>query len=57
MEKGADVTATARSGQTTVDMSDGSVQRIHPIVETSGAAGEAGGHFDRLTGRIQPENR
>ncbi len=34
VEKGADVTAVARSGQTTVDMANGPVQRIQPFVET-----------------------
>ena len=32
--RGADVTAVARSGQTTVDMANGPVQRIQPFVET-----------------------
>ena len=34
VEKGADVTAVARRGQTTVDMANGPVQRIQPFVET-----------------------
>ena len=34
VEKGAEVTAVARSGQTTVDMANGPVQRIQPFVET-----------------------
>ena len=34
VEHGADVTAVARSGQTTVDMANGPVQRIQPFVET-----------------------
>jgi ankyrin repeat protein len=34
VEKGADVTAVARSGQTTVDMANGPVQRISPYLET-----------------------
>ncbi len=34
VERGADVTAVARSGQTTVDMANGPVQRIQPFVET-----------------------
>ena len=34
VEQGADVTAVARSGQTTVDMANGPVQRIQPFVET-----------------------
>ena len=33
-EQGADVTVVARSGQTTVDMANGPVQRIQPFVET-----------------------
>ena len=32
--KGADVTAVARNGRTTVDMANGPVQRIQPFVET-----------------------
>jgi uncharacterized protein len=32
--KGADVTAVARTGQTTVDMANGPVQRISPYLET-----------------------
>ena len=34
VEQGADVTAVARSGQTTVDMANGPVQRIEPFPET-----------------------
>ena len=34
VEKGADVMAVARSGQTTVDMANGPVQRITPFPET-----------------------
>ncbi len=34
VERGADVTAVARSGQTTVDMANGPVQRIEPFPET-----------------------
>jgi ankyrin repeat protein len=34
VEKGADVTAVARTGQTTVDMANGPVQRISPYLET-----------------------
>lgn len=34
VEKGADVTLIARSGQTTVDMANGPVQRIEPFPET-----------------------
>ena len=34
VEQGADVTAVARSGQTTVDMANGPVQRIQPFPET-----------------------
>ena len=34
VEKGADVTAVARSGQTTVDMANGPVQRIQPFPST-----------------------
>lgn len=34
VEKGADVTAVARSGQTTVDMANGPVQRIQPFLAT-----------------------
>lgn len=34
VEHGADVTAVARSGQTTVDMANGPVQRIQPFPET-----------------------
>ncbi len=34
VDQGADVTAVARSGQTTVDMANGPVQRIQPFVET-----------------------
>ena len=34
VEQGADVTAVARSGQTTVDMANGPVHRIQPFVET-----------------------
>ncbi len=34
VEKGADVTAVARSGQTTVDMANGPVQRIQPFAAT-----------------------
>ena len=34
VEKGADVTAVSRRGQTTVDMANGPVQRIQPFVKT-----------------------
>ena len=34
IEKGADVTLLARSGQTTVDMANGPIQRIQPFPET-----------------------
>jgi uncharacterized protein len=34
VEKGADVTAVARRGQTTADMANGPVQRISPFLET-----------------------
>ena len=34
VERGADVTAVARSGQTTVDMANGPVQRIQPFPRT-----------------------
>ncbi len=34
VDKGADVTAVSRRGQTTVDMANGPVQRIQPFVET-----------------------
>ena len=34
VEQGGDVTAVARSGQTTVDMANGPVQRIEPFPET-----------------------
>ncbi|MGH7501010.1 MAG: ankyrin repeat domain-containing protein [Longimicrobiales bacterium] len=34
VEKGADVTAVTRTGQTTVDMANGPVQRISPYLET-----------------------
>ena len=34
VSKGADVTAVARSGQTTADMANGPVQRVSPIPET-----------------------
>lgn len=34
VEQGADVTVVARSGQTTVDMANGPVQRISPFLET-----------------------
>ena len=34
IEKGADVTLVARTGQTTVDMANGPVQRIQPFPET-----------------------
>ena len=34
VERGADVTAVARNGRTTVDMANGPVQRIQPFVET-----------------------
>jgi len=34
VDLGADVTAVARSGQTTVDMANGPVQRIEPFPET-----------------------
>jgi len=34
VSKGADVTAVARSGQTTVDMANGPVQRVQPFPET-----------------------
>ena len=34
VDRGADVTAVARNGRTTVDMANGPVQRIQPFVET-----------------------
>ena len=34
VEKGVDVTAVSRSGQTTVDMANGPVQRVQPFPET-----------------------
>jgi hypothetical protein len=34
IEKGADVTAVSRSGQTTADMANGPVQRVSPFPET-----------------------
>ena len=34
VSKGADVTAVARSGQTTADMANGPVQRVSPIPAT-----------------------
>jgi ankyrin repeat protein len=34
VSKGADVKAVARSGQTTVDMANGPVQRISPFLDT-----------------------
>ncbi len=34
VSKGADVTAVARTGQTTVDMANGAVQRIPPFLDT-----------------------
>jgi ankyrin repeat protein len=34
VSKGADVKAVARSGQTTVDMANGPVQRVQPFPET-----------------------
>jgi ankyrin repeat protein len=34
VEKGADVTAVSRSGQTTADMANGPVQRVQPFPET-----------------------
>ncbi len=34
VEKGADVTALSRSGQTTADMANGPVQRVSPFPET-----------------------
>jgi ankyrin repeat protein len=34
LSKGADVMAVARSGQTTVDMANGPVQRISPFLDT-----------------------
>lgn len=34
VEKGADVTAVSRRGQTTADMANGPVQRIQPFPET-----------------------
>ena len=43
VSKGADVKAVARSGQTTVDMANGPVQRIQPYPEDHRAADEAGG--------------
>ena len=41
VSKGADVTAVARSGQTTADMANGPVQRVSPIPGDGGAAREA----------------
>ena len=34
VERGADVTAIARTGQTTADMANGPVQRVPPYVST-----------------------
>jgi hypothetical protein len=34
VSKGADVTAVARSGQTTADMANGPVQRVSPFPDT-----------------------
>jgi ankyrin repeat protein len=34
VEKGADVTAVSRRGQTTADMANGPVQRVSPFPET-----------------------
>ena len=34
VERGADVTAVSRRGQTTADMANGPVQRVSPIPET-----------------------
>jgi hypothetical protein len=34
VEKGADVTLLARSGQTTADMANGPIQRVQPFPET-----------------------
>ena len=34
ISKGADVMAVARTGQTTVDMANGPVQRLRPFPET-----------------------
>jgi hypothetical protein len=34
VSKGADVTAVARTGQTTADMANGPVQRISPYLDT-----------------------
>jgi ankyrin repeat protein len=34
VSKGGDVTAVARSGQTTADMANGPVQRISPYLDT-----------------------
>jgi hypothetical protein len=34
VSKGADVKAVSRSGQTTVDMANGPVQRVQPFPET-----------------------
>ena len=42
VEKGADVTAVSRRGQTTVDMANGPVQRIQPFVETVALLERAG---------------
>ena len=42
VSKGADVTAVARSGQTTADMANGPVQRVSPIPGDGRAAREAG---------------
>ena len=40
VSKGADVKAVSRSGQTTVDMANGPVQRVQPFPETDRAARE-----------------
>ena len=40
VSKGADVTAVARSGQTTVDMANGPVQRVQPYPRDDRAARE-----------------
>ena len=42
VERGADVTAVSRSGQTTADMANGPVQRVSPIPRDGGAPRAAG---------------
>ena len=44
VEKGADVTAVSRRGQTTADMANGPVQRIQPFPETVALLEKLGSH-------------